>query len=251
MNDLELSELQTGLVELVRGERKNVLQQARAATIYMPVLEALLVKTEALPAGVLKLPRVELLKGADLRRDNLARASFFLAQAVLAHPDSPPELEAAAALCVERFVPSLAITRDTYAENARKAAVHAGELTTHQATLARVPTPDGKTLADWMAAFVEAGAEVGRIHQGRSDELAVAGNREGAGPLRSEILGALGELRAVVQREVASNPELPRTLEAQIFGYFDELQRLAAQRKASAAPGAAPVVPPAPVNPPS
>ena len=251
MNDLELSELQTGLVELVRGERKNVLQRSQASVIYLPVLDALLDKTEALPAEALKLPRVELLKGADLRRDNLARAAYFLSQAVLSHPDSSPELEAAAALCVERFVPSLAVTRDTYAENTRKAGLHAGELTTHQAALARVPTPDGKTLADWMAAFVEAGAEVGRIHQGRSDELAVAGNREGAGPLRSEIVGALGELRVVVQREVATNPALSRTLEAEVFGYFDELQRLAAQRKASAAPSPAPVVPPAPVSPPS
>jgi len=242
-----VSYTQLGLTELIRGERKGALDRTKAAAIYRPVLERLLVRAEGLPEEQ-KLPRVALLRAADGRRDGFGRAVWHLAQSVLATPDAPDELEAAANLVLERYVPSLAITRDTYAETARKAALHQAELQEHRAVLARVTAPDGRTLADLLAAFAAAGAEVGAHHQGRSTELASAGTRDEAAPLRSLIIGALNELRSVVQREMAHDATLPATLEAEIFGYFDEMQRLASQRRRSPV---TPATPPAPATPPT
>ena len=230
MNDLDLGELQLAVTELARGERKTAFEQTKASGIYMPSLDAWLVRVEKLPPEVMKLPKVELLKSADGRRDALARAIWHLSQATLVHPDIAGEVELAATVATEHFVPDLSVTRQTYAEASRAAVSNTTDLETHRAALAKLQTPEGKTLADWVTSFAQAGQTLGALHQDRGTEVANSSTRAGAGPLRSEIIGTLNEMRSVIQREVATNLTLARNLEAQIFGYFDELQRLAALR---------------------
>ena len=61
--------------------------------------------------------------------------------------------------------------------------------------------------------------------------------RKSAAALRSETVGILNELRRAVAREQERRADLPKDLDAQIFGYFDllEEQREAANRAAKAA----------------
>jgi len=235
MNDMNLGELQLGLTNLLKSDRRAKLQQTNASVTYAPTLDALLVQVDALPPEILKLPKVALLKLADARRDGLGKSSWFLAQSVLVHPDTTPEQRAAVQLVVDRYVPTLAIVNDTYAENARKGAAHQRSLEADRATLDGVATPFG-TLGALVADFAAAGVKVGEVLDGRVSEQASASDRAGAGALRSEIIGALGELRTMLAREVRVNPALPATIDADVFGYFDELQRLAAQRERPAAP---------------
>lgn len=62
----------------------------------------------------------------------------------------------------------------------------------------------------------------------------------------------LGDLRTTVQRDLEADEALPSTLEADLFGYLEELQRLAAARKASAPyAGTAPTEPPPAATPPT
>ena len=77
--------------------------------------------------------------------------------------------------------------------------------------------------------------EIGRLLSDRSQTLGAAAGREGAGILRGEIIAAVNEVRAVLGTERIDRPELPATLDGDLFGYFDELQRLAAARNQPAA----------------
>ncbi|OIP38331.1 MAG: hypothetical protein AUK47_12170 [Deltaproteobacteria bacterium CG2_30_63_29] len=86
-----------------------------------------------------------------------------------------------------------------------------------------------------MREFIDAGLETGKALSVRAEELAQDGGRRAASFLRSQGIGTLNELRAVVQRAVRNDSSLVQTLEADLFGLFDEMQRLAAARaKASA-----------------
>ena len=74
-----------------------------------------------------------------------------------------------------------------------------------------------------------------------------AQNRKEATRLRTETLGMLNQLRASLTLEAKQNATLPADLEEQVFGYFDLLEKEAAEVKAKAK--AKPPAPPAPATP--
>ena len=235
MNDLSLAELRLALTDLLTGSRKAPLDLTHASLIYRPRLQRLFDKLMALPPGVLELPLVELLQAADAKRDGYARALHHLRLAVLALPDAPDALRAAVVVVKDAFVPSLDVVRQPYAVAADSVTDDAKDLETHRATLSAVPTPDGRTLEAWVTGFVAAGGDIRGLLDERSGTLGSASSRAGAGALRGEILGTLYELRSVVATERGDRTDLPATIDGQIFGQLDELQRLAAARNAARA----------------
>ncbi|WP_437576886.1 hypothetical protein [Sorangium sp. So ce887] len=119
----------------------------------------------------------------------------------------------------------------------------------HKADLERFPVADGETLHDWISGFLDAGE---RLHSMLSDRADVKEtSRKGAGALRAATIGLLSRLRAGLTDEVEHNSKLPSDLDAQVFGYLDELHvpRAAAARvkKKRAVPEAP--APPAPSGP--
>ena len=233
MRDLSLAELRLGLTDLLHGSRRNVLDRTHAALIYRPRLTRLFEHLQALPPSLIELPLVELLRLADGRRDGYARALHHLRLAIEALPSATAELTATAGLVRSEFVPSLATTQQPYAIAADSVQEDTQDLERHRAALATVPTPDGRTLDRWIEDFIAAGTEVKNLLDARGADLGVAGSREGAGRLRSEIVGALTELRGVVATERAHRDDLPATIDGELFGHLDELQRLATARNAS------------------
>jgi len=52
--------------------------------------------------------------------------------------------------------------------------------------------------------------------------------------LRSETIGILNDLRRAIAREKRRNPSLPDDIDAQIFGYLDDLEERRANRSSAA-----------------
>ena len=233
MNDLSLAELRLGLADLLAGSRKAPFDLTHASLIYRPRLQRLFDKLSALPPGVLELPLVELLQSADSKRDGYARALHFMRLAVDALPEASDALRSVVGTVKSAFVPSLDIVRQPYAIAADSVTDDTKDLETHRTALAAVPTPDGRSLEGWISDFVAAGTEIRRLLDERSGTLGSGSSREGAGALRGEIVGTLYELRNVITTERGDRPDLPATIDGQIYGQFDELQRLAAARNAA------------------
>ena len=257
MNDLSLAELRLGLADVLAGTRQAAFDRTHASLIYRPSLQRLFDKLMALPANVLELPLVELLQAADGRRDGYGRALYHLRLAIEALPDKPASL-AAVVTAITAFVPGLGVVRQPYGVAADSVTDDTQDLATHRAVLASVPTPDGRQLDAWVAAFIAGAEDIKRLLDDRSSALGVAATREGAGALRGEIVATLYELRGVLATERANRSELAATIDGEIFGQLDELQRLAGARNAAAAASkkakAKPEAPepiPAPTAPPS
>lgn len=230
MNDLTLDELRTGLQNLLEGDRREKLDLVPAAPIYEPDFVRLLAAITALPPELRGLPLAALLKQADVRRDTFLRLVHLLGALIALCPTVPEDIRAAAAKMVATFAPSLLAVNDPYAVSAAKAEQLQPEYDEQRPGLATIPTPDGRSAEAWVGDYLDAALETGRLLSGRAKDLAETPSRAQAGALRGEAIGTLAEFRNVVARTVKNNPDLPRTLEADIFGLFDEMQRLAAGR---------------------
>ena len=241
MIDLSLKELLLGFADLATGSRRPLFEKTHAFLIYAPRCARLLAELKALPLDVLGLPLVELLQDADLRRDGLARALYLLSEAVMALPSASDALKHDIAPIRSTYVRSLAVVREPYGVAAQSAKDLAPTLDTHRAALQTIPTPDGRTLDLWVADFLAAGQEIGALLSDRSKTLGAAAGRGRAGVLRNEIIATVNEIRAVIATERAERTDLPATLDGDLFGQFDELQRLAeARRPRPAKPNAEP-----------
>lgn len=236
MKDLTLHELEQGMTRLMEGANAAQLALLLSSAIYQATLAALLAKIRALPEELRGRPVALLLKENDVVRDKWLRAICLLVEAMRICPKQTEATVGAAYAVVHDFALSLGDVNDTYAENDSKATAHTKHLNTHAATLAAVSTPDGGTLAEWFEEFIAAGKKSGDLLYNRSEKLAEVSQRTEAGRLRSECIGMLGEFRTVVRREVDQRPELPRTLEQELFGMFDTLQMLAEQRNQNESP---------------
>jgi|GEM_PF-4646468 len=145
------------------------------------------------------------------------------------------------------------ITQQSYAAEAHHAQTIAPDLPSHEPALAAVSLPAEDTPNLWTVAqrFVASGVELDRLGSNRGQTVTMQGDRFGAGALRGRAIGTLHSLREHVARALEARDDLPRDLDGNIFGYLDELQRLATGRasggeRASDAPTPTPVPP---VNP--
>ncbi|MBI4817764.1 MAG: hypothetical protein HY791_16000 [Deltaproteobacteria bacterium] len=92
-----------------------------------------------------------------------------------------------------------------------------------------MPLAGGGTLKNWAEAFVSSGEELGVLLSNRAD-AETGTERATTRGFRGEVIGLLNRFRAALRDEVEFNPALPRNLDAQIFGTFDELDKLKAGR---------------------
>ncbi len=126
---------------------------------------------------------------------------------------------------------------DSYAEEAAAAKKNRAKVTELEQDLKLFPVPEGKTLFDWVNAFLDAGDSLAELLHHRV--AATSPSPQGSvGKLRSDTIGLLYKFRSTLQSEIAENEALPRDLEQQVFGFFDELdeRRAAAKAKSAAAP---------------
>lgn len=244
MQHLTLSDLKLGLTDLF-DKRRSALQRSSAGKTYEPMLAKKLDEISALPPAVVggKAFAAEL-DETDTEHDGLGKAVWHMTEAYLQHPHVSQETAAAAARIRRAFIPALSELKASYADEATAALERKKILEEHKADLERFPVAEGETLYHWISGFLDAGE---RLHTTLSDRADVKEtSRKGAGALRAATIGLLSRLRAGLADEVEHTPELPRDLDAQVFGYLDELHapRAAAARakkaKKAAAGAAAP-----------
>ncbi|MGK3998475.1 hypothetical protein [Sorangium sp. So ce1024] len=242
MQSLTLSDLKLGLTDLL-DKRKSALLRSSTGKTYEPILAKKLEEISALPPVMIggKALAAEL-EETDVEHDSFGKAVWYMTEAYLRHPQISPETAAAATRIRRAFIPALSELKASYADEARAAIERKKLLKQHKADLERFLVADGETLHDWISGFLDAGE---RLHAMLSDRADMKeASRKGAGALRAATLGLLSRLRAGIADEVEHNPKLPPDLDAQVFGYLDELHvPRAAAAKAKKAKRAAPAAP--------
>jgi len=257
-NDLTIVDLLIGLFDLLdesstsdRPVRVTSLALIDGDRIFRRQLDKLRRALEALPPEQRGLPLATLLKQVDGTFDRDGKI-LRLMQEIIGLLGKPTALAKAAAESVEVLVP-FGITKQSYAAEAHHAKTIAPDLARLESALAAVALPDEEVPNLWAVAqrFVASGEELDRLGSTRGETVAARGDRFGAGPLRGRTIGTLHALREHVARALEAREDLPRDLDGKIFGYLDELQRLAQGRAAGAERPADPPAPsPAsPVNP--
>jgi hypothetical protein len=241
MAQLTLGDLKLGLKDLFENkDKKKLLAQSKAGALYAPMLDAKRQAIDALPPAVVDTgrPLADQLTAADGLHDGYGKAIWFLSESYRALPDLDSQLRDAIGAVQAQVIGSLGELKKAYAVEAAAAVDRAKVLPKIKADLKLFPVAGNGTLFDWVAAFTRHGE---KLHELLAQRGAA---RAGAEPtpagkeilvLRNETVGLLGRARAALADEVEHDPKLPRNLEAQVFGYFDELLAMRAAQEAAAA----------------
>lgn len=245
MRHITLPALKIALADLFE-RRIDALRASNAGRTYEPLLRDKLARIEALPDPPNGKPLTEAMSETDDAHDGFGAAIWFLTEAYLRCPDVSPEIRDAIERIRETFIPELDLIRAPYADEVAAAIRHKEDLVILEADLKAIPIAQGATLFDWCSGFVSKGEELGALLSQRADIAAMS--RIEASKLRAATVGALGRLRATLTDEISFDENLPSDLDAQIFGYFDELDYMnamaAAARKRPAPVAPAPEPPP-------
>lgn len=232
MNNLTNNDLHLALTNLLT-HRVQALRKLTMGAVYEDALRAQLGRLSAL-AGVAQVQGAELavaLKETDTRHDALGGGIASLLDAIERSPLTGEADRAAAARVRAAFVPSRSELLGSYVDEAARARQRKVLLVDYGADLGRIPVPGG-TLADWAAAFIDAGEQLHDLLQQRA-RLAEARSAEPAGPhagaVRSETIGLLGRMRSALADDVAWAGRDARLDEA-IFGFVDMLQAMRSRR---------------------
>lgn len=229
LTHLTIDEIENGIDDLL-GKRADALAKLSAGASFKTLFARKREELRAIPKALRGLPRAEMLRVLDLTHDRHLRALDLFRRFLQVWPNSTPALAQAAALLVEEFVTGSGETQAPYAVEAQRAADRAGKIATHKAVLDGVMMPDGSPLTAAVQSYTSAGAELGATHSGRADDLAGRGDASRAGAIRGEVIGLFADLRTAIRRDLQANPGLSATLEADVLGFVDELQRLARAR---------------------
>jgi hypothetical protein len=231
---LNLNDCQVGLEDLC-SKRHAALASTKVGKAQEDVLAAQKQEIDALPAALTGgRPLSDDLAATDDEHDGLGAAIWYATEAYLRAPNLDAKLTEAALRIRAAFIPQLAELNAAYADEAAAAVRRKDDPEALKADLMLFPIAGGGTLHDWTVAFVGKGQALSKLLSQRADINATT--RKRAQALRSETIGILNDLRKAVAREQKRNPALPKDIDAQIFGYFDQLeeQRAAANRAAKA-----------------
>ena len=231
MRHITLPALKIALADLFE-RRIDALRASNAGRTYELLLRDKLARIDALPepspAGK---PLAEAMAETDEAHDGFGAAIWFLTEAYLRAPDVPPHIRSAIERIRDTFIPELDLIRAPYADEVAAAIRHKHDLVTLETDLKTIPLAGGSSLFDWCAGFVAKGEELGSLLSQRADKSSMS--RIEASKLRAATVGAIGRLRATLADEMAFDLDLPRDLDAQIFGYFDELDYMNAMAAAA------------------
>jgi hypothetical protein len=245
MRHISLISLFIGLNDLLT-KRLPALQGFAAGGASVKVLTGQRDLMATLPAVVAGRPLVEELDAADERHDGLGYALWHMLEAYLLHPDTTPELTQAAKKIRAAFIPTLEDLVVSYPAEAKAAMDRKPELSNLKAELSLFPVAvGGATLHDWATGFLAAGENIDRLLSARAD--VDRKGRKDAARLRAETIGMLNRLRKSLAAERKHDAALSADLDGQVFGYFDLLEKTAAEAQAQGkAEETPPPAPPAP-----
>ncbi|MBI2375814.1 MAG: hypothetical protein HYV07_17590 [Deltaproteobacteria bacterium] len=230
MFELTISDLVLGLRDLLEV-RADVMASSAVAGVYRVALEKKLRELEpfAEKGPTSSQPLAAALAEADAEHDSAAGAIRGFLDAQLRFPGLPADRRAQVTRLIEELVPDLLELRAPYSSEAVRAKARRKTLAALKVDLESFRVGD-QTLADWAETYVAAGERLGTVLGARASQNVGLLSRAALPRLRGETLGLLGRFRAALADEVNANSALPRNLDAQVFGLFDELARLKAAR---------------------
>lgn len=225
MRNLTLADLGEGLNDLLDNRSKAV-EATQTGKLYGPILAA---KRKAIAHAlhVAQDAKAGDLSETDAQHDGLGGAIWHFTEAVMCQPFVSVERRDAARRIREAFIPDLGLLSDSYADEAAAAKANRPKLAALEADLRLLPTPDGRTLYEWVAAFVDKGDELARKLAARAQGSALDAFRQQTA-LRVTTIGLVGRFRASLRDEIKENPSLSAAIEADVFAGFDAIS----QRKA-------------------
>jgi hypothetical protein len=223
MRNLTLGDLKIGLKDLFDNRAVHY-QLTTMGGSYIPLLAAKRKAIDALPASLTgSRPLADELSATDDRHDGFGYAILRGCESILALPTASPELKKSARDTMTTFVPEVRALHDSYGDEAAVAHKNRVHLEQLEALLKSIPVPTGETMYAWVKAFLDEGDKLGKL---LSDRALIEAGTFSAGEitsLRMSTIGLIRRFRDGVADEMAENKELPRNLDALIFGYFDEL----------------------------
>lgn len=231
MRHITLPALKIALADLF-DRRIDALRASSAGRTYEPLLHDKLARIEALPeAGGSGKPLADAMSETDEAHDGFGAAIWFLTEAYLRCPELSPDIRTSIEKIRATFIPELDLIRAPYADEVAAAIRHKNDLVTLESDLKAIPIAGGSTLFDWCSSFITKGEHLGALLSQRADMTSIS--RVEASKLRAATVGALGRMRATLADEMSFDTNLPADLDAQVFGYFDELDRMCAQAAAA------------------
>lgn len=238
---LNLTDLRLGLEDLLTV-RRGPLFRLQSGKAYEEVLEHLRQAINALPAPLTGgRPFAEELALRNADHDAFGLGIWHITEAYLRVPGIESEVVAAARRIREAFIPDPDRLRDTYADQASAVGSRRENMVNLVDDLVRIPVAGGSTLFDWVAGFVGAGEQISKILAQRAEINATT--RKHAMTLHGDSIRTLNEMRRATVGEIARTMGMPRTIEDEIFGYFDllentriEAKRILEQNQAMAGP---------------
>jgi len=226
MRNLTMTDLRLGLADLF-DKRGDALKATQTGKLYGPILAAKRKAIDGVFAAAAASTRGSSsgdIGEIDELHDRLGAAVWHYTEAVIGHPFLDADVRAAARRVREAFIPDLGVLRDSYADEAAAAQQNRPKLAELADDLRRLPTPDGKTLHEWVSAFLDQADKLARQLSSRSQATGFEAFRQHTA-LRVTTIGLLGRFRAALRDELAEHPALPRDLDARTFSYFDDLVR--------------------------
>ena len=222
--NLVLHDLKLGLADLL-DSRQKALVSTKAGQSYQAMLAQKREAIDALPPALVGgRPLAAELADTDEVHDGYGAALWHLTEAYLSLPGASPEIVAAARRIRAAFIPKLDELGESYASEAAKAQARRDDEKELKADLKLFPVAGSKTLQHWVDQFLTAGEKLDELLGQRAEKD--TGGRKDAGKLRVATIGMLTRLRGAIADELDHDAKLPRNLETQIFGYFDQLAKM-------------------------
>ena len=236
-----LYDLKLGLKELAENPVKlKLLAGTAAGMLYLPLLARKRAEIDTLSPAVVDAgrPLAEELGTEDGLHDGFGLAIWYLSEAYRHVPGLATDLREALATVREKVISSRGEVTKPYPQEAARALGRIQVMPEIKPALEKFPVAVGGTLHDWVVAFNQHGSNLHELLAERGAQTAQSTGgavAKKAVQTRAETVGVVGRFRTALADEIDANPNLPRDLDARIFGYFDELLRMREEREARAA----------------
>jgi hypothetical protein len=226
MGNPTFNDVRLFLADLVQQRRSDILL-LRSGDTYLQLFTQQHAEAEGLPSAQerARVPLAQELARVDVEHDNLGRTIYYYAEAHRHLPGLPDDARQDLDGLQRTFAPSLVSLNASYADEAARAQERRTQLDSWRDRLSRYTLADGRSLYQVVSDYVARGEELGTLLAARSVRTVASaeGGRRKAILLRNRIIGSVSRFRETLRDELLVRPELPRDLEARIFGYFDLL----------------------------
>jgi hypothetical protein len=230
--------------EHLLGARREALCLTATGRVYLPAIEGDVKYLQA--HGPEEESDAEAILVAEMRAHSASgRAIALELEAIAAEPEFGPEIQAAAQRILDAFGPKPS-PRMTAASRVKRASVLRQDMAGLGAEVGLLPTSiGGSRYGDRIERWCARGtAFAASVEQGAEARESAASSTEGhqIAQVVTRLNSVLGRARVAIRDEIALNAALPRGLETQLFGLYDQLleeRRAPAPRKPKKEPEAA------------